>query len=144
MNDPITLLRKDHREAEALLKRLESSKKPGPQRKETVAKLDAALKLHMSIEEKLVYPVAQRELGKEPVVEADVEHDLARDGMAKMRKLVSAPGFGATVDMVKAGIKHHVKEEETEIFPKLKRQLTREQLAELGDQVVAMKKRAKH
>ena len=60
MNDPITLLRKDHREAEALLKRLESSKKPGPQRKETVAKLDAALKLHMSIEEKLVYPVAQR------------------------------------------------------------------------------------
>ena len=143
MPDPITLLRKDHREAESLLKRLESSKKPGPQRKETVAKLDAALKLHMSIEEKLVYPVARQLLGKEPVVEADVEHDLAREGMAKMRKLVNAPGFGAAVDMVKAGIKHHVKEEETEMFPKLKKHLSREELADLGDRVVAMKKRAK-
>ena len=141
MNDPITMLRKDHREAEQLLKRLEASKKPSDQRRKTVDKLDQALKLHMEIEEKLVYPVVADTLGKEPVVEADVEHDLARDGMTKMRKLVSAPGFGATVDMVKAGIKHHVKEEETEIFPKLKKKLSRDELAALGDEVAAMKQR---
>jgi hypothetical protein len=40
--------------------------------------------------------------------------------------------------MLKAGIKHHVKEEEKEIFPELKRKMDREQLSELGDQALAM------
>ncbi len=142
MNDPIAMLRKDHREAEALLKRLEASKTAGPQRREIVDKLDQALSLHMRIEEQLVYPLAERELGEEPVVEADVEHRLARDGMAKMRELVDAPGFGAAVDMVKAGVKHHVKDEESEMFPKLKKHLSRDQLAALGDDVLAMKQSA--
>ena len=30
------------------------------------------------------------------------------------------PGFGAALDAVKAGIAHHVEEEETEVFPKLR------------------------
>ena len=43
--------------------------------------------------------------------------------------------------MVTAGIKHHVKEEETEIFPKLKSKLSRDELRELGDAVVNAKQR---
>lgn len=42
--------------------------------------------------------------------------------------------------MLAAGIKHHVHEEETEVFPKLKRKLTRDELAQLGDAVLAAKK----
>jgi iron-sulfur cluster repair protein YtfE (RIC family) len=139
MNDPIAMLRKDHREAEGLLKRLEESSSPGPRRRETVEKLRQALTLHMEIEERVVYPVVVETLGQEPATEADVEHDLARAGLAKMVELVEEPGFGASVDMVKAGIKHHVKEEETEIFPKLKKRLGRETLRELGDRIAAMK-----
>jgi iron-sulfur cluster repair protein YtfE (RIC family) len=139
MNDPIAMLRKDHREAEQLLKRLEESNSPGPRRRETVAKLRDALTLHMAIEERLVYPVVVETLGQEPATEADIEHGLARDGLAKMAALVEKPGFGASVDMVKAGIKHHVKEEETEIFPKLKKRLDRETLRELGDKIAEMK-----
>jgi iron-sulfur cluster repair protein YtfE (RIC family) len=138
--DPITLLRKDHREAEELLKRLEESSSPGPRRRQTVEKLDAALTLHMQIEERLVYPVVAKTLGQEPVTEADTEHALAREGLRKLHALVEKPGFGAAVDMVKAGIKHHVKEEEGEMFPKLKKRLDRQALAELGDKVAAMKK----
>jgi iron-sulfur cluster repair protein YtfE (RIC family) len=139
MNDPIAMLRKDHREAEALLKRLEASSSPGPRRRETAEKLRDALTLHMTIEERIVYPVVIQTLGQEPATEADVEHELARDGLAKMIELMEQPGFGASVDMVKAGVKHHVKEEETEIFPKLKKRLDRESLRELGDQIAAMK-----
>jgi hypothetical protein len=40
-----------------------------------------------------------------------------------MAKMVGKPGFGAAVDMVEAGIKHHVEEEETEVFPKLRKAL---------------------
>jgi hemerythrin superfamily protein len=142
MNDPVTLLRKDHREAEALIKRLEESKKPGPRRQQTIDALAAALTLHMEIEEHLVYPVAREKLGQDEVEEAEVEHGLAREGLQKLKQLADAPGFGAAVDMVKAGVKHHVKDEETEMFPKLKKRLDRETLAELGDRIVAAKQQA--
>jgi iron-sulfur cluster repair protein YtfE (RIC family) len=139
MNDPITILRKDHRDAEALLRKLEESSTPGPRRRQTVKKLVDALTLHMAIEEKVVYPAAAKALGREAVREADIEHDLAREGLRKLTSLQNKPGFGAAVDMVKAGIKHHVKEEETEIFPKLKKRLDRETLRELGDKIAEMK-----
>jgi iron-sulfur cluster repair protein YtfE (RIC family) len=140
MNDPFVILKKDHREAEQLLKRLADSN-PGTRRRQTLDKLEAALALHMQIEERLVYPLVPELIDREAEVEAEVEHGLARDGLNKLRELVDAPGFGAAVDMVTAGIKHHVKEEEREIFPELKRQMERTDLAELGDEVVAAKRR---
>ena len=45
--------------------------------------------------------------------------------------------------MLTAGIKHHVKEEEHEIFPQLKKKLDRNELADLGDSVVRAKKAVK-
>lgn len=142
MNDPIAILKKDHREAEALFKRLGETKKPSPRRRQTLDKLESALTLHMQIEEKILYPAVSKLLGEEPVTEADTEHALGRDGLRKMRQLVEQPGFGAAVEMTKAGIKHHVKEEETEMFPKFKKQVSREDLAAMGDAIMAMKKAA--
>ena len=54
--------------------------------------------------------------------------------------LVDEPGFHASVAMLTAGIRHHVREEERDMFPALKRALSREELASLGDEVVAAKK----
>lgn len=138
MNDPVALLKKDHRDAEAILKMLADSK-PGARRRAAVKKLDTALQLHMEIEEKFVYPVVERVIGDEEAEEANIEHGLARDGLAELTKLVDKPGFGAAVAMLTAGIKHHVKEEERELFPELKRKLDRASLAELGDEVKAAK-----
>ncbi len=142
MNDPIAILKRDHREAEELLKRLAESKKPGATRRKTTEKLIAALKLHMEIEEQLVYPLVSERVGREEEQEAETEHELAREGLAKLSQLVDEPGFGAAVAMITAGIKHHVKEEETEVFPELKSQLERDELSALGDSVLAKKKTA--
>lgn len=139
MNDPVAILKRDHREAAAMLKTLAASK-PGARRKATVVKLTDALSLHMKIEEKSVYPLVEKLIGKEDAKEADIEHGLARDGLTQINKLVDEPGFGAAVAMLTAGIRHHVKEEETEMFPKLKRKLDRDSLASLGDEVAAAKK----
>jgi hemerythrin superfamily protein len=138
VNDPIAMLKKDHREAEDLLSKLEDSS-PGPRRRANVDKLLKALTLHMEIEEKLVYPLVATNVGREDAEEAEIEHRLAREGMMHLREMVDKPGFGAAVSMLKAGIKHHVKEEEKEIFPELKRSMERDELAELGDQAMAMK-----
>jgi hypothetical protein len=45
--------------------------------------------------------------------------------------------------MLTAGIRHHVKEEEHEVFPELKRKIDRDELAELGELVMAAKKPAR-
>jgi hemerythrin-like domain-containing protein len=114
--------------------------KPSATRRRTTAKLVAALTLHMAIEEELLYPLVAKRVDKEDALEASIEHGLARDGLAKMAELVDEPGYGAAVAMVTAGIKHHVKEEETDVFPKLKAKLSRDELAALGDSVAAAKK----
>jgi hemerythrin-like domain-containing protein len=141
MNDPIAMLKADHREAAAMLKTLGESEKPSATRRRTTAKLVAALQLHMQIEESLVYPLVAQRVGKEEEAEAEIEHRLARDGLSQLSELVGEPGFGAAVAMVTAGIKHHVKEEETELFPALRAKLDRAELADLGDEVAAEKKR---
>jgi hemerythrin-like domain-containing protein len=95
----------------------------------------------MQIEESLVYPLVAARVGPEESEEAETEHGLAREGLEKMSELVDEPGFGAAVAMVTAGIKHHVKEEETDVFPALKSKLDREELSALGDAVAAEKKK---
>lgn len=139
MNDPIALLKKDHREVEVMLEALADSK-PGARRQATEKRLATALSQHMRIEEDDIYPLVAKRVGEEEAEEADIEHGLARDGISKLEELVSKPGFGAAVAMLTAGIKHHVKEEEREVFPELKRKLDRAGLAELGDKVVQAKK----
>lgn len=140
MNDPIAILKADHREAAALLRQLSESKKPSATRRRTTQKLVKALELHMEIEESLIYPLVAELIGEDEEHEAEIEHGLARDGLAKMVALVDESGFGAAVAMVTAGIKHHVKEEETEIFPELKARLDRTELADLGDRIVKAKR----
>lgn len=87
-----------------------------------------------------VYPLVAEYIGQDDEQEAETEHNLARVGLAQLADLVDEGGVGAAVAMVTAGIKHHVKEEETEIFPALKAQLDRDELAELGASIAAAKK----
>jgi iron-sulfur cluster repair protein YtfE (RIC family) len=139
--DPVVLLKTDHREAKEMLRALEHSA-PGARRRRTVEKLVGALRLHMELEERLLYPVVEREQGAEAAEEATIEHRLAQEEMVHLAEMVDAPGFGAVVSMLTAGIRHHVREEESEVFPRLKRELDRAQLGELGAELAAGKRAA--
>src|SRR5438067_9753545 len=102
MNDPVAILKADHREVAEMLKPLEASK-PGARRRTTVDKLVAALDLHMSIEERDVYPLVEQRVGEEEAEEAGIEHRLVREELAEVQRLVDEPGFGAAVAMLTAG-----------------------------------------
>jgi iron-sulfur cluster repair protein YtfE (RIC family) len=117
--DVLDHLEEEHRKVEQLLDQLAESD-PGAERKQLVGKLEEALNVHMVVEEQFLYPVVLDVLGEEAATEAEVEHDLAREGITKLHALADQPGFGAAVDMVKAGIGHHVEEEESEMFPELR------------------------
>ncbi len=118
MNDPMTVLKADHREVKRLLTALAESEE-GPERERMAAEVETALTIHMELEERLVYPLVEGEVGEDDAEEANIEHGLARDGLAVMMSMVEKPGFGAAVEMLKGGIEHHVQEEESELLPEL-------------------------
>jgi hypothetical protein len=55
---------------------------------------------------------------------------------------MSEPGFGAAVAMVEGGIKHHVDEEEGDVFPAMRRDLNAQQQADLARRFIQTKRAA--
>jgi hemerythrin superfamily protein len=118
----VTLLKADHRAVDALLKEFEGAHE---KEKQDIAELICdELTVHAQIEEELLYPAAREALGADDVElvnEADVEHEGVRDLIAKIQE--SSPEdehFDAMVTVLGEYVRHHVKEEETELFPRLK------------------------
>jgi hemerythrin-like domain-containing protein len=134
MNDPMTILKADHREIKKLLTSLGESEE-GPDRERMAVEVEASLTLHMQIEEDILYPAVAEYVGEEDEEEAEIEHGMAREGLTKMMSMVEKPGFGAAAQMLLGGIEHHVEEEETEILPSLKEALPHAEWLALGDSI---------
>ena len=76
----------------------------------------------MKLEEEVLYPAMSKVTGDEAVEEGNVEHELARKNLEDVLRMApDEPGFGAALEATKAGISHHVEEEEDEVFPKLRK-----------------------
>src|SRR5918998_2797433 len=111
--DPTKLLEADHRIVEALFDQIEKAE--GEERTPLIEELATSLRAHMELEEQVVYPAMEPVTGPETVQEGVTEHELARKALADMIALApDEPGFGAALDVVKAGIEHHVEDEEGE------------------------------
>ena len=117
--DVTRMLEADHRMVEGLFAQIEE--KEGQERQALVTELAEALKGHMELEETVVYPAMAPVTGEDKVESGVTEHELAKKALADLvAQTPDGPGFGAALDAVKAGIEHHVKEEEEQIFPKLR------------------------
>jgi hemerythrin superfamily protein len=118
--DVTKLLEADHRKVEALFDQIEEAE--GAERRPLIDELATSLRAHMELEETVLYPAMGKVTGEEAVQEGSAEHELARKSLADVIEMApDAPGFGAALDATKAGISHHVEEEENEIFPKLRK-----------------------
>jgi hemerythrin superfamily protein len=139
--DAVAILEADHRQVEQLFEQIQRAQ--GSQRTKLVQKLASELTLHMSIEESLVYPRMAR-IDKEMSSEAEAEHSLSRKVLKDLQRLApDTPGFDGALEMLKAGIQHHVHEEEGEAFPKLRSQLGQDELENLTEQVRTAKERGR-
>ena len=117
--DVTRMLEADHRMVEGLFAQIEEQE--GDERTALVDELAEALQQHMELEEQVVYPAMAPVTGSDKVEAGVTEHELAKKALADLiSQTPDGPGFGAALDAVKAGIEHHVKEEEEEIFPKLR------------------------
>lgn len=138
--DAIALLKADHRTVETLFAEFEEeTSKP---RKITLAtRICRELAVHAKVEEELVYPRALAVFKAEDqglIWEATVEH-------GTLSGLIDALGgaaatdadFDAHVKVLKEYVKHHVREEESEMFPRLR--ATGIDLGRLGEEITARK-----
>jgi hemerythrin superfamily protein len=125
--DAIALLTADHKEVRALFKqydKLAGSAQPGAQKQQLAQQICGLLTVHATLEEELFYPAARQVLGKDGDLldEAVVEHATAKDLIAQIEGAASADAlFDAKVKVLGEYIDHHAKEEETEMFPKLRK-----------------------
>ena len=136
----LELISNDHRKVEALFDQYEEQKDDEDEsRRDTAMRICKELTVHALAEEKVFYPWLREALEEddmEMVEEAQVEHNGAKDLIAQIEAAESVDDkFDAMVKVLSEYIKHHVKEEEQEIFPKVKDQA--EELDELGQEFAA-------
>jgi hemerythrin superfamily protein len=126
--DAIKMLKKQHREVEALFKELEKARSAGPRRK-IFDELADALAVHATIEERHFYPAAKKKQTLGMVLEAAEEHLAMKRVIADLLELeANDPVFMAKVSVLKEDVQHHVEEEEGTLFPKVMKLLDDEEL----------------
>lgn len=108
------------------------------------AKLREELELHTEIEERLFYPEMKKHPGtKELVGEALEEHGEVKRLLKELAKL--SPGEGRWSDMIEEldhAVQHHVREEEEQMIPAARKEISESRANELGWQIEEMKQKA--
>ena len=138
----IELLLADHRRVEDLFEQYESEKDSDEgTRREIAQKICTELTIHAQVEEELFYPWLREQLeddDMEMVEEAQIEHNTAKDLIAQLEGATDIDEvYNAKVKVLSEYIKHHVQEEENEIFPEVRDE--QEELDELGQEMAARK-----
>jgi hemerythrin-like domain-containing protein len=119
----VKLLQQDHRAVAQALAEFESA--AHEEKQEIARRICAMLTVHAQIEEELLYPAARDALDADDahlVAEARVEHASVKDLIRQIedREQVDEP-YEARVCVLGEYVKHHVAEEEHELFPLLER-----------------------
>jgi len=138
----IELLMTDHRKVEELFEQFDQEKDGDEAtRREIAQRICNELTIHAQVEEELFYPWLRENLDDddmEMVEEAQVEHNTAKDLIAQLEGASDiVEQYNAKVKVLGEYIKHHVNEEENEIFPKVRDE--QEELDELGQEMAARK-----
>ncbi|MHB8471442.1 MAG: hemerythrin domain-containing protein [Gammaproteobacteria bacterium] len=123
--DAITLLTEDHKKVLKLFKDFEKLGKQDDSegKEELVRQICTELTVHAQIEEEIFYPAVRDAISDDDLLdEAEVEHASAKDLIAQLESM--QPGdelYDAKVTVLGEYINHHVKEEQGEMFPKVKK-----------------------
>jgi hypothetical protein len=142
--DAIALLTEDHKKVQAMFKafkKLKEDEASDEEKAEIVQQTCQELTVHAEIEEEIFYPAARDALDEEDadlVDEAEVEHASAKDLIEQLE--VMEPGdelYEAKFTVLGEYVNHHIKEEQDELFPKVRK--TDIDLQELGAELAERK-----
>ena len=136
----IELLQEDHASVKKAFKEFEKMEQGDTATlQELVGMVCSELRVHTTIEEEIFYPAVRKAIDDEDLMnEAQVEHDSAKALIRKLEGMkADDPLFVPNFKVLAEQIEHHVEEEESEMFPKVKK--LKLDLAGLGERMAARK-----
>src|SRR5687767_4069892 len=138
--DAIDLLKQDHDKAERAFKQFEKMDRQEAEAcRQLVQTVCEELKVHTTVEEEVFYPAVREAIGDEDLMnEAAVEHETASMLIDQLDNMdPDDPNYYATFTVLGEYVRHHIKEEQGEMFPAAKR--AKVDLAALGERIRARK-----
>jgi hemerythrin superfamily protein len=143
--DAIEMLKKDHKEVDGLFKQIEALQEEDDESAQQVVEtVCVELTVHSMLEKEIFYPAVREQAGEEEedlLNEAEVEHKTVEQLIQAIQgSSFDDPMRKANVTVLMEYVKHHVKEEEEEMFPKVK-QMKGLDLADIGAEMMKRKQR---
>jgi phage I-like protein len=131
----LTMLRKDHDEVKELLK--QASDAETTEKQELFTKIKAELEVHETIEEEIFYPaLKEHPKTKELALEGYEEHDVVDHVMSELAALSPQDEtWDAKFKVMEENLKHHINEEEREMFEQAKKVFSDDELEELAERM---------
>lgn len=145
MKSIIDMLEKDHEKVRSILAKLAgTSSRARTTRERLIEQLKQEITLHMKFEEKSLYPkfveLTEDEDRERSAIE---EHDETREIMKEIES--ADPASDELLDLVQRftdAIEHHIGDEETKMFPAMRKNLQERDDAKLAQQYAKQKERA--
>jgi hemerythrin superfamily protein len=146
MAGAVQLLKDDHKTVEDLFARYEAAGEDATEEKRQIRdRIVKELSVHAYIEEEVFYPATKeaRKETEEMVQEALEEHSKAKNMLRKLSTLDPDDSeFDELMRHLVTDVRHHVEEEENEMFPKVSESLSSQELSDLGDRLQEAKGQA--
>ena len=143
--DALELLKQDHRKVKELFKQVEGVE-GDKQKKKIFNQIKSELETHARIEEDIFYPAVQNydEL-RDKVLESVEEHKQIKTLLREIDDLATdSEKFEPKLKVLQENVEHHAEEEEEgEMFPKVRKLMTKAELEELGEQLKAAKAKSR-
>ena len=137
-NSAIDFLMEQHREVERLFSEFEKAKDEEDKQElfETIAD---KLAIHARVEEQYFYPAVTAKKTEDMVLEAFVEHISVKRLLVDLLETdADDPKFEAQMKVLKEQVEHHVEEEEGQLFPAAKKVLSKDELAAVAQEMMAL------
>jgi hemerythrin-like domain-containing protein len=145
-HDAIVLLKDDHKEVRKVFRDFESAGEDATERKgKLVEKMIELLTQHTYIENEVMYPRVRELLPdlEDDVLESYEEHHVADVLVMELAAMKPTDErFDAKTTVLIENVRHHMDEEEEDWFPKVRDGLGRNALQEIGEELLAAKKKA--
>jgi hemerythrin superfamily protein len=113
------MLRKDHKKVKGLFEEFEQAEDTTTKQRIVETAL-TELEVHSKLEEELIYPAIRSEIDDEDLMdEALEEHHVVHGLLGELKKMkASDERYDAKFTVLAENVRHHIKEEESEMFPK--------------------------
>ena len=140
------MLKDDHKAVEQLFRRFEKAgDRAYSEKRAIVDRIVEELSKHAAVEEQLFYPVARATVpGTDDLaLESLEEHHVVKWVLSELETMDPRDErFDAKVTVLIENVRHHVEEEEQDFFPKVRDELGRGALDDLGDAMATAKSMA--